>query len=142
MSDTSFPILSNKSDRASLIAFCHPRFVAYPPRTPRYPRRANSEIPVFDVKLFLDSTGLGRRIGTFRKKETVFAQGDPAKSVMYIQEGGVKLTVVNEVGKQAVVAILVAGDFFEKDAWPANPFAWRRRPRLHPLKCSSSRKTR
>ncbi len=48
----------------------------------------------------------------FRRKETVFAQGDPAKHVMYIQEGGVKLTVVNETGKEAVVAILGPGDFF------------------------------
>jgi CRP-like cAMP-binding protein len=64
------------------------------------------------VKLFLDSTGLGRKVGKFRGKETVFAQGDPAKNVMYIQEGGVKLTVVNETRKEAVVAILGPGDFF------------------------------
>jgi CRP/FNR family transcriptional regulator, cyclic AMP receptor protein len=64
------------------------------------------------VKLFLDSTGLGRTVGKFRGKETIFAQGDPAKNVMYIQEGGVKLSVVNEVGKEAVVTILGAGDFF------------------------------
>ena len=48
----------------------------------------------------------------FRKKETVFAQGNSAKSVMYIQEGGVKLAVVNGIGKEAVVAILGPGDFF------------------------------
>jgi CRP-like cAMP-binding protein len=64
------------------------------------------------VQLFLDSTGLGRTVGKFRGKETVFAQGDTAKNVMYIQEGGVKLTVVNETGKEAVVAILGPGDFF------------------------------
>jgi CRP/FNR family transcriptional regulator, cyclic AMP receptor protein len=69
------------------------------------------EVPAFDVNLFLDAAGLGRKIGTFRKKETVFAQGDAAKNVMYIREGGVKLTVVNESGKQAVVAILGPGDF-------------------------------
>jgi CRP/FNR family cyclic AMP-dependent transcriptional regulator len=63
------------------------------------------------VKLFLDSTGLGRKVAKFRRKEAVFAQGEPAKSVMYIQEGGVKLTVVNETGKEAVVAILGPGDF-------------------------------
>jgi CRP/FNR family cyclic AMP-dependent transcriptional regulator len=51
-------------------------------------------------------------VNNFRKKQTVFAQGDPAKNVMYIQEGGVKLTVVNETGKEAVVAILGPGDFF------------------------------
>jgi CRP/FNR family cyclic AMP-dependent transcriptional regulator len=64
------------------------------------------------VKLFLDSTGLGRAVGTFQIRETVFTQGDPAKNVMYIQEGGVKLTMVNEVGREAVVAILGPGDFF------------------------------
>jgi CRP/FNR family transcriptional regulator, cyclic AMP receptor protein len=78
----------------------------------RSSQKANSKIPVFDVKLFLDSAGLGRRISTLRRKETVFAQGDPAKTVMYIQDGGVKLTVVNETGKEAVVAILGPGDFF------------------------------
>src|ERR1700723_1460001 len=86
------------------------RRVSNKPR--RSPRKANSKIPVFDVKLFLDSTGLGRKIATFQKKETVFAQGDPAKHVMYIQDGGVKLTVVNETGREAVVAILGPGDFF------------------------------
>jgi CRP-like cAMP-binding protein len=64
------------------------------------------------VQLFLDSAGLGRRVAKFREKETVFAQGNQAKSVMYIQEGGVKLSVVNELGKEAVVAILGPGDFF------------------------------
>ena len=63
------------------------------------------------MKSFLDSTGIGRKVSKFQRKETVFAQGDPAKSVMYIQEGGVKLTVLNEAGKEAVVAILGPGDF-------------------------------
>ena len=83
-----------------------------PVRARRPSRRANSKSPAFDVQLFLDSTGLGRTVGKFRGKETVFAQGDTAKNVMYIQEGGVKLTVVNETGKEAVVAILGPGDFF------------------------------
>ena len=52
-----------------------------------------------------------RSINLQRAKETVFAQGDPAKNVMYIHEGGVKLTVVNESSKEAVVAILGPGDF-------------------------------
>ena len=64
------------------------------------------------MRLFLDSAGLGRKVVKFRGEETVFAQGDPANNVMYIQEGGVKLTVVNETGKEAVVAILGPGDFF------------------------------
>ena len=77
----------------------------------RSPQKANPKSPVFDVKLFLHSTGLGRKVAKFPAKETVFAQGDPAENVMYIQEGGVKLTVVNESGREAVVAILGPGDF-------------------------------
>jgi len=83
-----------------------------PVKRRRSRKKASLRSPAFDVKLFLDSAGLGRKVGKFRGKETVFAQGDPAKKVMYIQEGGVKLTVVNESGKEAVVAILGPGDFF------------------------------
>jgi CRP/FNR family cyclic AMP-dependent transcriptional regulator len=85
--------------------------MAVPARARRSLKKANPKISVFDVKLFLDSTGLGRKVAKFRAKETVFAQGDLAKNVMYIQEGGVKLTVVNMTGKEAVVAILGPGDF-------------------------------
>lgn len=81
---------------------------------PRLRKKAIPRSRAFDVKLFLDSTGLGRKIAKFAKKEAVFAQGDPAKRVMYIQEGGVKLTVVNQAGREAVVAILGPGDFFAR----------------------------
>jgi CRP/FNR family cyclic AMP-dependent transcriptional regulator len=77
----------------------------------RSPKKANSKVPAFDVQLFLDSAGLKRTIRKFQRAETVFAQGDPAKTVMYIQEGGVKLSVLNESGKEAVVALLGQGDF-------------------------------
>jgi CRP/FNR family transcriptional regulator, cyclic AMP receptor protein len=85
--------------------------MATSPKVPRTHKKVNPKIPVFDVKLFLDSAGLGRKIAKFRRKETVFTQGDPAIQVMYIQEGGAKLTVVNKTGKEAVVAILGPGDF-------------------------------
>lgn len=71
----------------------------------------SSKTRSFDVKLFLESAGLGRKVEKLGKKETVFVQGDPAKSIMYIRDGGVKLTVVNDIGKEAVVAILGPGDF-------------------------------
>jgi uncharacterized membrane protein YhaH (DUF805 family) len=61
---------------------------------------------VFNVESFLDSTGLGKSIALFNRKDTVFRQGDPAKEVFYIQKGGVKLIVVNESGREAVVAML------------------------------------
>ncbi len=65
----------------------------------------------FNVHSFLNTVGLGRRTAEFRRKETIFSQGDPAKNVMFIQKGNVKLTVVNAAGKEAVVAILGPGDF-------------------------------
>ena len=76
------------------------------------PRKAISKKHAFDAKLFLDSAGLGKVVRKFGGKETIFAQGGPAREVMYIQEGAVKLTVVNESGKEAVLAILGPGDFF------------------------------
>jgi CRP/FNR family transcriptional regulator, cyclic AMP receptor protein len=66
----------------------------------------------FNAQAFLDSAGVARKVKEFKKAEVIYSQGDSAKSVMYLQEGGVKLTVVNETGKEAVVAILGPGDFF------------------------------
>jgi CRP/FNR family transcriptional regulator, cyclic AMP receptor protein len=66
----------------------------------------------FDAQAFLDSAGVARKIAEYRRSQKIYAQGDPATSVMYIQTGGVKLSVVNEVGKEAVVGILGPGDFF------------------------------
>jgi CRP/FNR family cyclic AMP-dependent transcriptional regulator len=65
----------------------------------------------FDVETFLNSTGLARRVTEFRRRECIFSQGDAAHHVMYIQKGGVKLMVVNDIGKEAVVAMLGPGDF-------------------------------
>lgn len=66
----------------------------------------------FDAKAFLDSAGVTRKIKEVKKAEVIYSQGEAAKNVMYLQEGGVKLSVVNGVGKEAVVAILGPGDFF------------------------------
>ena len=66
----------------------------------------------FNAQVFLDSAGVARKVKSFKRAELVYSQGDAAKSVRYLQEGGVKLSVVNEVGKEAVVAILGPGDFF------------------------------
>jgi CRP/FNR family cyclic AMP-dependent transcriptional regulator len=81
------------------------------PQSGRTPKKKQAKSPAFNVRLFLDSAGVGRKVEKFRANETLFTQGSPAKRVMYIQEGGVKLTVVNESGKEAVVAILGPGDF-------------------------------
>jgi CRP-like cAMP-binding protein len=65
----------------------------------------------FDVQFFLDSAGLSRKIVEFRKRQAIFTQGNPANHVFYIQRGSVKLCVVNEAGREAVVAMLGPGDF-------------------------------
>jgi len=67
---------------------------------------------VFDAQVLLQSVGASRRVEEFRKKQAIFSQGEPADSIMYVQKGNVKLTVVNEEGKEAVVAIFGSGDFF------------------------------
>jgi CRP/FNR family transcriptional regulator, cyclic AMP receptor protein len=75
----------------------------------------------FDAQGFLDSAGVARKVKEFKKAEVIFSQGDAAQSVMYIQAGGVRLTVVNEVGKEAVVAILAKGDFFGEGCLAGQP---------------------
>ena len=75
----------------------------------------------FDAQAFLDSAGVSRKVKDFKRAEVVYAQGDAAESVMYLQSGGVKLTVVNEVGKEAVVAVLGPGDFFGEGSLAGQP---------------------
>jgi CRP/FNR family transcriptional regulator, cyclic AMP receptor protein len=66
----------------------------------------------FDSQAYLESAGVSRRVEEFRKKQAVFSQGDAADSVMYVLAGNVRITVVNESGKEAVVALFGPGDFF------------------------------
>jgi CRP-like cAMP-binding protein len=79
------------------------------------------EKPPFNAQGFLDSAGVARKVIEFKKKEAIFSQGDPAKNVLYIQKGGVRLSVVNEVGKEAVVAVLGPGDFFGEGCLAGQP---------------------
>jgi CRP-like cAMP-binding protein len=85
------------------------------------PQKEDSGRHAFNLQSFLDSAGLGRTVAKFRAKETIFSQGDAARNVLYIQEGGVKLSVVNEVGKEAVVAILGPGDFLGEGCLAGQP---------------------
>ena len=75
-------------------------------------KRKSKQKLAFDAQAFLDSAGVARKVVEYRRSEKIYSQGDPATSVMYIQKGGVKLSVVNQVGKEAVVAILGPNDFF------------------------------
>ena len=66
----------------------------------------------FDPKSFLAKVGEGKTIAKYRKDHVVFSQGDVADAVFYVQEGKLKVTVISQQGKEAVVAILGPGDFF------------------------------
>jgi CRP/FNR family cyclic AMP-dependent transcriptional regulator len=77
--------------------------------------------PLFDPKAFLAKIGEGRTIAEYSKNEMVFAQGDPANAVFYIQKGKVKLTIVSNAGKEAIIAILGAGDFLGEGCLKAQP---------------------
>ncbi len=70
----------------------------------------------FDPQTYLDSAGAARRIVTYRRGARVFAQGGPCDAVMYLQRGGVMLSVLSRTGKEAVVAMLAPGDFFGEGA--------------------------
>ena len=75
----------------------------------------------FDPKVFLSKVNGGRSVSDYRKNQIVYAQGDPADSVFYIQKGKAKATVLSERGKEAVVALLAAGDFFGEGCLAGQP---------------------
>ena len=77
--------------------------------------------PPFDVKVFLNTVAGGRSVSSYRKNRKVFSQGDPGDAVFYIQEGKVKVCVVSEQGKEAVVALHGDGDFFGENCLNGHP---------------------
>ncbi len=72
----------------------------------------NGKVDSFDPQVFLDTAGVARKVIEYRRGESIYRQGEPADSVMYVQKGGVKFSVVNESGKEAVVAMFGPSDFF------------------------------
>src|SRR2546427_11995600 len=82
---------------------------------------APKKLRAFDAKAFLESTGLGKRVVAYARREVVFSQGDPSDSVMYLQSGGVQLSVLSHSGKEAIVATLGPGDFLGEGALAGHP---------------------
>jgi CRP/FNR family cyclic AMP-dependent transcriptional regulator len=78
------------------------------PKKPALIQRA----PAFDVEAYLATTGTARKIQKYRRGDVVFSQGDPALDVKYLQSGGIKISVLSRMGREAVVAMLTPGDFF------------------------------
>jgi len=76
---------------------------------------------VFDPKIFLAKVGPGKTISKYPKDQIVFSQGDEADAVFFIQKGKIKLTVVSERGKEAVVGILASDHFFGEGCLNGHP---------------------
>jgi CRP/FNR family cyclic AMP-dependent transcriptional regulator len=85
------------------------------------PTQANKKSREFNPDTFLATIGEGRKNLTFAKKQGIFAQGDPADAVFYIQKGKVKLTVVSKTGREATIGILGEGDFFGEGTLAGQP---------------------
>ena len=79
-------------------------------------------VPVFDAEAFLQSAGVAKTIAQYGRGETIFTQGDACEQVMYIQAGGVKLSVLSKTGREAIVAMLGPGDFFGEGCLAGQPF--------------------
>src|SRR5260370_42083556 len=80
---------------------------------PALPRRtAPAKQVAFDAQTFLDSAGVARKVRQFKRGAVVYSQGDSAKGVMYLQQGGVKLSVARGAGKEAGVGIFGGGGLF------------------------------
>src|SRR5689334_3659844 len=75
----------------------------------------------FDIEAFLNSPGLSRKVVNYRPAARIHSQGDPSDSVLYIQRGSVKVSVLSRTGKEAVVGVLGRGDFFGEGALAGQP---------------------
>jgi len=75
----------------------------------------------FDPRTFLATVSGGRTVSNYRSHQKLFSQGDPADAVFYIQEGKVKVCVISELGKEAVVALHNEGDFFGEGCLSGQP---------------------
>jgi CRP-like cAMP-binding protein len=82
---------------------------------------ASKQKGTFNAQTFLDSAGVARTIVEYRRADVIFTQGDPCESVLYIQKGGVKLSVLSRTGREAVVAMLGPGDFFGEGCLAGRP---------------------
>ena len=77
--------------------------------------------PPFDPHVFLAKVGDGHTLADYKKNQVVFSQGDPADAIFYIQKGKVKLTVVSQQGKEAVIGLLGLHDFFGEGCLSGQP---------------------
>ena len=92
-------------------------------RKARKPSNGSAKaLPAFNAQAFLDSAGVAKSVAHYGRGDAIFTQGDDCDHVMYIQAGGVKLSVLSKTGREAVVAMLGPGDFFGEGCLAGQPF--------------------
>ena len=84
-------------------------------------KRTSKSRSRFDIAKYLETAGVRRSIANYRKGQTIFSQGDDCTTVLYLQQGTVKLTIVSPAGKEAVIALLYPGDFFGEGCIAGQP---------------------
>jgi CRP/FNR family transcriptional regulator, cyclic AMP receptor protein len=78
--------------------------------------------PAFDAQVFLDSAGVARTVATYRKAQTIYAQGDACKTVLYLQQGEVTLSVISKMGREAIIGVIGPENFFGEGGLAGQPF--------------------
>jgi len=84
-------------------------------------RARSAKVPKFNLKAFLSSVGRGRSAAKYKPKTLIFRQGEPADSVFFIQSGKIEISVISKHGREGVIAMLGAGDFFGEGCLAGQP---------------------
>ena len=96
-------------------------------------RKKNGASEPFNASAYLETAGVKRKIVTYRKRQTIFSQGDASRSVFYLRAGSVKITVTSSAGKEAVIALLHPGDFFGEGCIAGQPLRVARATAMGPV---------
>jgi CRP/FNR family transcriptional regulator, cyclic AMP receptor protein len=82
--------------------------------------KSRKKLP-FDVETYLSTAGIARKVVNYRKGQVIYSQGEASRSVLYLQQGGVKLTITSSRGKEAIIALFYPGDFFGEGCIAGQP---------------------
>src|SRR6202451_1674855 len=96
-------------------------------------RKKIGALEPFNASEYLETAGVKRKIVTYRKRQTIFSQGDQSRSVFYLRSGSVKIAVTSSSGKEAVIALLHPGDFFGEGCIAGQPLRVARASAMGPV---------
>jgi CRP/FNR family transcriptional regulator, cyclic AMP receptor protein len=96
-------------------------------------RKKIGALEPFNASAYLETAGVKRKIVTYRRRQTIFSQGDASRSVFYLRSGSVKIAVTSSSGKEAVIALLHPGDFFGEGCIAGQPLRVARASAMGPV---------